>query len=158
MTRWFLLIVATFLLLLVCGFGKNSSWAGQEVASQGELVRFTKAKDGVITDRVTNLEWYVGPDQDTTWHQAKAWMESLTVAGGGWRLPTVAELKTLYQRGASLQNIDPIFKTSGFFVWSVQIDASSAWLFHFALIGGQEYWDFLDGFFLRRAFAVRSRR
>jgi hypothetical protein len=158
MTRWFRLIVATFLLLLVGGFGKNSSLNGQEVDSKGGLTRFTMAKDGVITDSVTKLEWYVGPDQDTTWHQAKAWMESLTVASGGWRLPTVAELKTLYQRGASRQNIDPIFKTSGFFVWSVQIDASSAWLFHFALIGGREYWDFLDGFFLRRAFAVRSPR
>jgi hypothetical protein len=158
MARWFLLVVATFLLLLVGGFGPDSTLKGQEVDSKAGPVRFTKAKDGVITDSLTNLQWYVGPDQDTTWLQAKAWLESLTVAGGGWRLPTVADLKTLYQRGASLQNIDPILQTSGFYVWSVQIDASSAWLVNFALSGVREYWDSLDGSFLRRAFAVRSRR
>lgn len=29
-------------------------------------IRFTKAKDDVISDSVTSLEWYVGPDRDTT--------------------------------------------------------------------------------------------
>jgi hypothetical protein len=58
--------------------------------------RFTKANNGVITDSVTGHDWYVGPNHDNNWHQAKAWMENLTVAGGSWRMPTVPELKALY--------------------------------------------------------------
>ena len=101
----------------------------EEVAPPGPLqptftplepakTRFTKAKDGVISDSATGLEWYVGPDQDTTWNQAKSWTESLTVAGGGWRMPTVPELKTLFQPGAGLNNMDPIFQPTDYCVWS----------------------------------------
>jgi hypothetical protein len=143
---------------LVGVIGERGFAVQTQVPPESVLIRFTKAEDGVITDHAANLEWYVGPDKDTTWYQTKAWTESLTVAGGGWRLPTVAELKTLYKRGASLQNMDPIFQTSGFYIWSVQRDASSAWLLNFALIDGREHWDYLDGTFLRRAFAVRSRK
>lgn len=82
--------------------------------------RFTKAKDGVISDSATGLEWYVGPDQDTNWNQAKSWTESLTVARGGWRMPTIPELKALYQEGAGPRNIDPKFQTTGVWVWSGQ--------------------------------------
>lgn len=53
-------------------------------------IRFTKANNGVITDSVTGLDWYVGSNQDNNWHQAKDWTENLTVAGGGWRLPTMS--------------------------------------------------------------------
>jgi hypothetical protein len=119
-------------------------------------IRFTKAKDNVITDSATGLEWYAGPDRDTNWNQAKAWTESLTVAGGGWRLPTVPELKALYQPGAGRNNMDPIFQFTGLFVWSVQRDASSAWGFSFG--PGREHWGTLDYASLDRAFAVRSRR
>ena len=75
-------------------------------------VRFTRDKDGVISDRVTGLQWYVGPDQDTNWNQAKSWTENLTAGGGGWRMPTIPELKALYQKGAGRNNIDPIFQTT----------------------------------------------
>ena len=124
-------------------------------------IRFTRAKDGVISDSATGLEWYVGPDRDTNWNQAKAWTESLSAAGGGWRMPTVPELKAIYQRGVGGNNLDPIFLTTGVWVWSGQMhDASSPWLFGFPT--GQEYWNDLTiplGAFGRfRAFAVRSRR
>lgn len=120
-------------------------------------IRFTKAKDNVITDSATGLEWYVGPDRDTNWHQAKAWTEGLSAAGGGWRMPTIAELKAVYQSGAGHNNMDPIFQTIGTWVWSGQvIDASSACRFRF--VTGQELWLRLDYAGLARAFAVRSRR
>lgn len=119
-------------------------------------IRFTKAKDGVISDSATGLEWYVGPDRNTTWHQAKAWTESLTAAGGGWRLPTVPELETLYQPGAGRNNMDPNFQTTGVWVWSGQLrNDYSAWAFGFS--DGREGWNVLDNV-NGRAFAVRSRR
>ena len=60
------------------------------------------------------LDWYVGPNRDNNWHQAKAWTENLTVAGGGWRMPTVPELKAIYQKGASLLIWTRYFNPPGF--------------------------------------------
>ncbi|MGO9579680.1 MAG: DUF1566 domain-containing protein, partial [Desulfobaccales bacterium] len=118
--------------------------------------RFTKAKDEVITDSVTGLDWYIGPDQNTSWNQAKAWTENLTAAEGGWRMPTVQELKALYQPGAGPSNIDPIFQTTGTWVWSGQLrDASSALCFSFRY--GKEHWWRLAFAYNGRVFAVRSR-
>jgi hypothetical protein len=120
-------------------------------------IRFTKANNGVITDSVTGLDWYVGPNQDNNWHQAKAWTENLAVSGGGWRMPTVPELKALYQKGASPNNIDPLFQTSGVWVWSGQLnDAVSAW--GFAFYNGKEGWHGIDYANGRQAFAVRSHK
>ena len=48
-----------------------------------------------------------------TWRGAKEWVESLTVAEGGWRLPTMAELKGIYQKDASAVNMDPLFEAKG---------------------------------------------
>jgi hypothetical protein len=75
--------------------------------------RFTKAQNGVITDSATGLEWYVGPDKDTNFRQAKSWAENLTVAGSGWRLPTMSEMRTIYhyQQETEEYIIDPIFQT-----------------------------------------------
>jgi hypothetical protein len=79
------------------------------------------------------------------------------VAGGGWRMPTVLELKGLYQKGAAPNNMDPLFQTTSVWVWSGQLnDASSAW--GFAFYNGQEGWHGLDYGYGRLAFAVRSRR
>ena len=36
-------------------------------------------ESGVVIDTETGLEWYVGPDRDTTWHEARSWVESLNV-------------------------------------------------------------------------------
>lgn len=54
--------------------------------------------DGV-KDTKTSLEWIAGPDRDTTWSEARFWVQNLSVDGGGWRMPTMNELKTLYQKG-----------------------------------------------------------
>ena len=84
----------------------GSSMEAQVVDAKSQP-RFTKADDGVITDSLTGLDWYVGPNADNNWHEAKAWVEGLTVAGGGWRLPTMAELKAIYQKEASAYQYGP---------------------------------------------------
>ncbi len=136
------------------GFGREQFPKGPEVDGQGPP-RFTKAENGVITDRVTGLDWYVG--QENTWHQAKAWVEGLTVAGGGWRLPTVAELKAIYQKGASANNMDPLFQTTVAWAWSGELrNAWSVW--GLAFYNNLEGWHSMNYGNGRLALAVRSHR
>ena len=154
MARWYRLSLVALMLLVVWGCGKSGSLTGQVVDGQGQP-RFTKAENGVITDSATGLDWYVG--KENTWHQAKAWVEGLTVAGGGWRLPTVAELKAIYQKGASANNMDPLFQTTVAWAWSGELNnAWSAW--GFAFYNGLEGWHSLDYGNGRLALAVRSHR
>jgi hypothetical protein len=54
-----------------------------------------------------------------------------TLHRGGWRLPTLPGLQTIYQPGAGPRNMDPIFQATGWLVWPVQRDASSTWFFSF---------------------------
>lgn len=116
--------------------------------------RFTVSTDGVIKDSATGLEWVVGPDRDTNYSQAEHWVASLTVAGGGWRMPTRQELRSLYMQGVGQRNMDPAFKTTGWWVWAEPRASSSAWAFSFSY--GNEDWLYRnapDG----RVFGVRSR-
>jgi hypothetical protein len=156
MPRWYRLSLMALILLVVWGCAKSSSLEGREMDGKGQP-RFTKAENGVITDRVTGLDWYVCPNQDNNWYQAKAWVENLTVAGGGWRMPTVPELKAIYQKGASATNMDPIFQTTRVWVWSGQMhDARTAW--GFAFYSGLVNSHGLNYGYGRLAFAVRSRK
>lgn len=75
--------------------------------------RYSVSSEGVIKDSQTGLEWLVGPDKGTSYYEAEAWVNGSKIAGGGWRMPTLAELKDLYGRGLDA----PAFKTAGRFVW-----------------------------------------
>jgi hypothetical protein len=135
--------------------GDGLKQAGSQAAAQSG--RFTKAPNGVIADTVTGLEWYVNPQPDTTWRQARTWAETLAVAGGGWRLPTLLELKALYQKRAGPVHLDPLFQTPGAWAWSGDLhNPWSAW--GFAFYSGLEGWHHLDYAQGRVALAVRSRR
>ena len=154
MARWCRLGLIALILLAVGGGGPSSSLEAQVVDGKSQP-RFTKADNGVITDHVSGLEWYVGPNADNNWHEAKAWTESLTVAGGGWRMPTVPELKGIYQKGASRVNMDPLFQPKAAWVWSGQMhDTLTAW--GFAFYSGLVNSHGLDYGYGRMAFAVRS--
>jgi hypothetical protein len=111
----------------------------------------------VITDSVTGLQWYVNPSPANTWHQAKAWAENLTVAGGGWRLPTMAELKGIYQKGASGTNMAPLFDAQGVWVWSGEV-VDPMFARGLAFYNGWEWVHGMNYGYGRLAFAVRSRR
>jgi len=124
----------------------------QEIGRDGLYIAYA---NGVVKDRETGLEWVVGPDQDTDWDEAKRWVDSLNIGGGGWRMPTIEELEGLYQKGKGTRHITPLLKTTGWRVWSVHHDSSLAWTFNFR-----------NGYSLRslrsfslhgRTFAVRAR-
>jgi hypothetical protein len=139
----YLLIV--FILLLMLAPHTQSAWSAD---------RFRVDKRGVIFDSKTGLEWYVGPDIDTNKSEAGSWTGSINPDGGAWRMPSIEELKTLYQPGAGRLNMDPVFKITGNAVWSNASNRTGADVFSFSK--GQEFhndWDCAKGM---RAFAVSS--
>jgi hypothetical protein len=104
-------------------------------------------------DKETNLEWKAGKDEDTTWDEAKEWVDSL---GDGWRMPTLEELRSLYKDGLGTRNMPPELKTTGWWAWSRETrDETSAWTFFFP--NGEDYWLYRNDSTLGRAFVVRSR-
>jgi hypothetical protein len=126
-----------------------------QVREIGRDGRFIAYENGLVKDTKIGLEWVAGPDRDTTWQEARSWVQQLSIAGGGWRMPTIKELKTLYEKGAGPRNLTPLFKTTGWWVWSETRDSGFILRFDFA---GVEDWEYpstsLDG----RGFAVRSQR
>lgn len=139
-----------------------------EGINQEEVVRdpveedkFIAHPNGVIYDAESNLEWFTGPDYDIYLVYAKEWVRKLEVAGGGWRLPTREELRTLYRKGAGRRNMVPVFKTTGWCIWSGEgknktSDAPSyAWCFSFK--DGSESFEAEVFNYNKRVFAVRSR-
>jgi len=118
--------------------------------------RFVAYNNGVVLDTKTHLEWYCGPDKNISWYQAKVWVEGLSVAGGGWQMPSINELKTLHTTGG--YHLAPMQKITGERVWSAQgIDFSTAVFFDFTM-GHDFQYDknvvLTDG----RVLAVRPRR
>jgi hypothetical protein len=146
--RWSRLVLLGLAVWWVVGAGP---------AVEAQPGRYTQSPEGVITDQVTGLEWYINPNRDNTWHEARAWAASLPVAGGGWRLPTLEELKALYQKNASAFHMDPLFKLPGAYVWSGDLkDPQFAW--GFAFYSGLAGFHHVNYGFGRVALAVRSRR
>lgn len=92
---------------------------GKEIRSDGRFIAYAT---GMVYDKNTGLEWMAGPDKDTYWNEARLWAEALTVAGGGWRMPTCAELRTLYQGGIGPRNVAYVTKMADREVWSGQAD------------------------------------
>lgn len=63
--------------------------------SYAPACRYTTTADTVL-DNDTQLTWQRALDPGTyTWSAAAAYCQALTLAGGGWRLPTIQELQTL---------------------------------------------------------------
>jgi hypothetical protein len=98
--------------------------------------RYSMTAEGAIQDRKTGLEWAVGPDKGFDYEEAVAWVLGCSIDGGGWRMPTVAQLNCLYVKGGH-RNMEPPFKTMGSWVWAEPEAYLSAWVFDF--VGGKAH-------------------
>lgn len=86
-------------------------------------------KEGIIYDSKLGLQWVPAPDREMNHHQAEEYVRTLSIAGGGWRLPTRAELKSLYDE-SNPGGADPIFNVSDRAVWTSD-SQPTPWLFTF---------------------------
>ena len=117
--------------------------------------RFSRTADGVITDSKTNLQWLPGPDKDTDYRNAERWVAAQTVDGGGWRMPTREELKTLYDSHLPY-GISPVFKATDYrWVWADMCNSSAAGVLDFD--SGDDDCHTLGSPSDSRVFAVRRR-
>jgi hypothetical protein len=121
--------------------------------------RFETFVSGTVRDTKSGLDWYAGPDKNTSWDEAKSWTENLRIYGGGWRMPTRSELKSLYQKGAGSRNMTPLIRNTGWFVWSGDAGTGQAggdgkaWVIDFE--DGRELLEKRDSSNYKRALAVR---
>jgi hypothetical protein len=126
------------------------------VLNADDNTRFT-LKDGVIFDLKLGLQWAQAPDRAMNYYQAKDYARDLSLAGGGWRLPTRAELKSLYDFSKP-GGADPKFNVSEDWVWTSELeDPSDAWTFDFSN-GGEGRVARNSSNRYGRVLAVRSRR
>lgn len=127
---------------------------------------------GSIQDAGTNLEWFVGPDRNTNWYDAQQWTASLPSCGGGWRMPTIEEIRTLYNPSVRAgvgyytdgkyfpAHINPVFAAigGGSWVWTdQQVGAGNARSFNLNQGKAVDYAD-TNTTYSTRAFAVRAIR
>ena len=137
------------------GPGENETYIGLDGDVSDDGI-YLSDPNGIIRDTSTGLAWVAGPDKDTNWNEARSWVQSLDLDSGGWRMPTMDELRTLYKKGDGSRNMTPLLKTTGWTVWSGETDGSSiAGGFYFG--SGDGGWYDRCSSSTRRAFAVRSR-
>lgn len=107
----------SLLLLLSCGGRQNTE--------------FEKASSGIITQSTDQgqaiLEWYSMGDMPVSFLEAETFADTLSVAGGCWRLPTLAELGAIKHDGSSMNNIPSCFASTGWFLWSSEKDGESSY-------------------------------
>ncbi len=60
--------------------------------------RYERTRCGSIVDSRTGLEWIVGPDVDVSWITAQSWAQNLGACGRRWALPTISDLRSLFDR------------------------------------------------------------
>ncbi len=64
---------------------------------------FIDRGNGVVYDTASGLDWEQQPGSTwTNWLDANRYVAGLTLAGGGWRLPTIAEGLALYGQLSAL--------------------------------------------------------
>ncbi len=51
--------------------------------------------NSIVRDTKTGFEWKVGPDKNRDWDDARSWVQSLNLDGGGWRMPTMDGLEAI---------------------------------------------------------------
>jgi hypothetical protein len=140
-------------------------------ASAQAQERFDRTGCGSIVDHATQLEWYVGPDTNVAWSDALSWVRRLDACGGGWHMPTLGQLQSLFDARSTAgtgyftrgrhwpAHLDPIFSGigAGSWVWAGEPAARSG-IGHPALNFNQDLNVVLEPGrdYTVRAFAVRA--
>jgi len=111
---WMILSPIFFCLLLCCFIISDVC---AESNKSGD--RFSKDRNGIITDRQTGSQWYIGPNLPTSFYDAMIFHNaSNSVDGGKWRMPRLSELENLCENGSveaicarnkQIFSINPIF-------------------------------------------------
>jgi hypothetical protein len=151
---------------------QNANATQPTIQTNQDQRRFSPAQCGSIKDTRTNLEWVVGPDRNITWHEARQWVTKLGACGGGWRMPTIEEIRSLHNPAVTAgtgfymngryfpAHIDPAFNAigGGSWVWSNEsAGGHNARSFNLNQGKAVEY-DVTNTDYATRAFAVRNVR
>ena len=122
----FPILITVVVLILTCDIAR------------AEEKRFADNGDGTITDSQTGLMWAVSSSPgDLDWEDAATYcknpaMDSLYLKYDDWRMPTVAELQTLYSKeidaykadcGLKIRT-DSVFDISCAWIWSAELPAA----------------------------------
>ena len=123
------LLITVGFFLTVFGSASFGADLSKTAAAQTQLGRFVDNGNGTVTDARTDLMWAAQDNgSDITWDGAKEYCMDYT--GGGysdWRMPTIAELMSLYDNSHSRLgkcnlerriHITPLIDLSCFYVWS----------------------------------------
>jgi len=140
------------------GPGENETYTGLGCSDVSDDGRYVAYANGIVKDTNTGLEWKAGPDKDTNWNQARSWVQSLNLDGGGWRMPTMDEVEGLYKKGMGSHNLTSLLLNTTakyLYVWSETKGSSVARRFTFT--NGYGSWHDHTNSNLTRGFAVRSR-
>ena len=106
--------------------------------------RFTDNRDGTVTDNQTGLMWAKTDNQgDVTWKNAERYCKigppQIIGKYDDWRMPTIAELETLYHKEGEGYETDcgqvvkvlPAIQLSCGWVWSSEQKSITARVFNF---------------------------
>ncbi len=93
-----------------------------------------------VTDHITGLQWQDDDNAKTVqknWADAQTHCSTLSLDGGGWRLPTSTELESIVDYGKAGPAVDTVYFNhiiSGFYWLSTtyQSDGNGAWLVDFS--------------------------
>ena len=109
--------------------------------------RFTDNGDGTVTDHQLGVMWAKTDNQgNINWKQANLWIkytfpDTLKNKYDNWRLPTLAELESLYIKEKKIKGYEtdcgqrvkivPVIKLSCGWVWTSETSAIQAFIFNF---------------------------
>src|SRR4030042_1163627 len=87
--RFVFIVLIFFAGLVVIACGDDDEAADDDEAS-------VECEENICTDPVSGLTWQKAPPSKyLSWEEAITYCEELSVAGGGWHLPTISELRSL---------------------------------------------------------------
>jgi hypothetical protein len=109
--------------------------------------RFTDNGDGTVTDHQLGVMWAKTDNQgNINWKQADLWIkytfpDTIEKKYDNWRLPTLAELESLYIKEKNIKGhetdcgqrvkIVPVIKLSCGWVWTSETSAIQAFIYNF---------------------------